>query len=224
MNCAQKFRREKEIHQGVRSVKALIIVDVQNDFMPGGALGVPEGNDILPVINDLLKKSFDFIIATKDWHPKEHGSFALNHNKKPGEHVILCGKDQVLWPTHCVQGTKGSEFAHGFDTRKVHKVFYKGTDREVDSYSAFFDNAHLRATGLGDFLIENEIDEVYIAGLATDYCVKYTVLDALKLGFKTYIVADGCKGINLNPDDVDKAIKLMQSKGAEVVSSESISL
>lgn len=206
-------------------MKALLIVDVQNDFLPGGPLGVPDGDKVIPVINSLLEKSFDFILATKDWHPVEHGSFASNHQGlKPGEHVELAGQDQILWPVHCVQETPGAEFAPGWDNGKVHKVFYKGTDKDVDSYSAFFDNAHLRATGLGDFLIENRVDELYIVGLATDYCVKYSVLDALKLGFTVYVIREGCKGIDLNEGDVKKALDEMQEAGARIISAEEIEL
>lgn len=204
-------------------MKALLIVDAQNDFMPGGALGVPEGNQIISVINALLEFPFDFILATKDWHPKEHGSFADNHGKAVGEWVKLSGQDQILWPRHCVQNTDGAEFAPGWDTAKVHKVFHKGTDKEVDSYSAFFDNAHLRATGLGEFLKENKVKELFIVGLATDYCVKYTVNDALKLGIQSTVIVDGCRGIDLKEGDVAAALTEMEQNGAKVVTLDSIS-
>src|ERR1700690_4382891 len=116
---------------------ALLLVDIQNDFLPGGALAVKEGDKIIPIINRLLAHSFDLVVATKDWHPKDHGSFAVNHGKQPGEKVMLKGLEQILWPVHCVQGTPGSEFCSKWDTSRVEKIFYKGTDKFIDSYSAF---------------------------------------------------------------------------------------
>lgn len=198
-------------------MRALLLVDIQNDFLPGGALPVAEGNGILPVVNTLLKKPFDVIVASKDWHPVDHGSFASTHVKNIGERIQLAGLDQILWPTHCVEGTEGAEFAAGWDSFKVHEVFFKGTDKEVDSYSTFFDNGHRRTTGLEAFLREKGITDLYIAGLATDYCVKYSVLDALKMGFQVYVVTDAVRGVNLASGDSDAALKEMQDSGAKLV-------
>lgn len=203
-------------------MKALIIVDLQNDFLPGGALAVKEGDAIIPTIDKLLHCPFDLKVATKDWHPVDHGSFAPVHGKNPGEHVTLRGIDQILWPVHCVQGTPGADFANGWDDRQVQKIIYKGTEKDIDSYSTFFDNGHLRATGLFDLLKERHIDDVYVAGLATDYCVKYSVLDAIKLGFNVFVIEDACRGVNLEPDDSRKALDDMRAVGAHIVNSKDI--
>ena len=198
-------------------MRALVLVDLQNDFLPGGSLAVKEGDQIIPVISDLLKKKFDLVVATKDWHPSDHGSFADSHDKTPGEIIDLFGLEQILWPVHCVQGTQGAEFAPGWDVRCITKVFYKGTDKTMDSYSTFYDNGHRRSTGLESYLKENGIHDIYIAGLTTDYCVKYSVLDALKLGFNAYVVEDACKAVNLNAEDDKKALEEMRDAGAHIV-------
>src|SRR5688572_26357183 len=188
-------------------MKALIIVDVQNDFCPGGALAVGEGDAIVPVINRVQGK-FDLVVATQDWHPPDHASFASNHtNRTVGELININGQPQVLWPDHCVQGTTGAQLRANLEQSKIAKVFQKGQNREVDSYSGFFDNGHQIATGLGDYLNEARVDEVYICGLATDYCVKFTALDARMLGFETVLIADACRGVNLQPDDSEKAVE-----------------
>jgi len=197
--------------------KALILVDLQNDFFPGGALAVSEGDQILSVVGKLLDQPFDVIVATKDWHPADHGSFAVNHGKQPGERVNLEGLEQILWPVHCVQDSEGAEFAPGWDASKVKKIFCKGTEKKIDSYSTFFDNGHRRSTGLSDYLKQQGVKDVYIAGLATDYCVKYSVLDAVNLGFNAYVVIDGCRGVNLQETDSAKAIEAMQRAGAHIV-------
>lgn len=197
-------------------MKALILVDIQNDFCPGGALPVKEGDKIIPFINQ-IQKHFELIVATQDWHPQNHGSFASNQGKKPGEKIMLGGMEQILWPDHCVQESRGAEFVKSFDLSRIAKIFHKGTDRNIDSYSAFFDNAHKRATGLGDFLMQKNVNEVYIAGLATDYCVKYTALDALRLGFKTRILKEACRGVDLEMNDSDKALEEMKKAGADVI-------
>ena len=203
-------------------MKAFIVVDLQNDFLPGGALAVKQGNEIIPVIDKLLKAPFDLKIASKDWHPRDHGSFAENHGKKPGEHVTLAGTDQILWPVHCVQGTHGSEFAPGWDVSQIQKIIYKGTSAEIDSYSTFFDNGHRKSTGLQDFLKEKNITEIYLAGLATDYCVKYSALDACRLGFKVYVIQDACRAVNLLPDDGQKALDELRSAGVDILNSEGL--
>lgn len=201
-------------------MNALILVDIQNDFLPGGALPAADGNQILPIVNRLLP-AFEMVVATKDWHPPNHGSFAASHpGKKAGDVIDLNGLPQTLWPAHCVQDTPGAAFGPGFDTLRIRQVFRKGTDPGIDSYSGFFDNGHRKATGLGDFLKARQVEEVFIAGLTTDYCVKFTALDAIKLGFKTRVVEDACRGVNLQPDDVTKAIEEMKKAGVVVVRSE----
>ncbi len=203
-------------------MRALILVDIQNDFLPGGALAVKEGDEIIPVVQKLMEKNFETIVATKDWHPSDHGSFAEVHHKLPGDFIDLYGLQQILWPTHCVQGTPGAEFGPGWDTNKVQLVFHKGSDKRIDSYSTFFDNGHRRSTGLEHFLRQKEISDIYIAGLATDYCVKYSVLDAVKLGFNVYVVSDACRPVNLNPGDERRAYEEMKKAGAHIVNSHEV--
>ena len=200
--------------------KALVLVDLQNDFIPGGSLAVREGDQVIPVANNVQKKKWELIVATQDWHPKDHGSFASNHRgKHPGDTIELGGLPQVLWPDHCVQGSRGAEFHPVLDRSRITKVFRKGTDKEIDSYSTFFDNAHRKSTGLGDWLEEQKITDVYLLGLATDYCVKYSALDAVHLGFKTHVVIDGCRGVELNPGDTKAAIEEMRTAGVEILTS-----
>ncbi|WP_020526174.1 bifunctional nicotinamidase/pyrazinamidase [Flexithrix dorotheae] len=203
-------------------MKALILVDIQYDFISGGALAVPEGETIIPTVNQ-LQQHFDLVIATQDFHPADHGSFATNHpGKNPGEVTDLNGLPQILWPVHCVQGTRGVDFVEELNMEKVEKIFPKGTDKGIDSYSGFFDNGHKKATGLGDYLKEKGVKEVFVVGLATDYCVKFTALDALELGFETYLIKDASRGVNLQPGDVEKAIKELDGQGVKIVESKSI--
>jgi len=203
-------------------MKALLIIDVQYDFLPGGALAVKEGDQIIPVINELQKK-FDFIVATQDWHPSGHGSFAANHQgKNPGDFVQLGNVDQVLWPVHCVQGSPGAEFHQDLDQTKWKRIIQKGTNPYVDSYSGFFDNDRRENTGLSRYLKENGIEEVVVTGLATDYCVKFTVLDAIKEGFEATVLTDATKAVNLSPQDYDAAIKEMVKSGADAKTSREI--
>lgn len=198
-------------------MSALILVDLQNDFMPGGALEVKRGDEVLPIVNDLLALPFDFIVATKDWHPPRHGSFASTHKRKVGDIIELEGIPQILWPDHCIQGTKGAEFHPGWDFKKVQKVFLKGTEKNIDSYSTFFDNENRKSTGLADYLMEKKVKRVFLAGLATDYCVKYSVLDARRLGFDTYVVIDGCRGVDLQAYASEVAVEEMKKAGAKVI-------
>jgi nicotinamidase/pyrazinamidase len=195
--------------------KALIMVDLQNDFCQGGRLAVPEGELVIPLANQLQQK-FDSIIATQDWHPADHMSFASNH---PGSHIgqviEVEGLSQVLWPDHCVQDTQGAQFHPSLNTSKIEKIFHKGIDKTIDSYSAFFDNAHRRATGLGDYLHAQGLTHLYIMGLATDYCVKYSVLDALHLGFHVSVIRDACRGVELTQGDCARAWQEMHQAGAE---------
>lgn len=203
---------------------ALLLVDLQNDFMPGGALEVKEADEILPVIRLLLEKPFDLILATRDWHPAKHGSFASFHHLPVGTRVELEGIPQILWPDHCVQGTFGALFCPQWDPSKIDAIFLKGVDQNVDSYSAFFDNGHKRDTGLKNYLEQHLIKTVFIAGLATDYCVKYSVLDACHLGLNTYVVLDGCKGVNLKQGDGSRACEDMQKAGSHLINSSNIRL
>lgn len=203
--------------------KAFIIVDIQNDFLPGGNFAVDDGDQILPVINAIIGgKAFDIIVATKDWHPANHGSFASIQGKKVGDVITLDGIEQILWPDHCVEDTRGADFSSVLEIEQIDRIFYKGVDPKIDSYSTFFDNAHRRSTGLDDYLKENGISEIYIGGLATDYCVKFSVLDALKLGYKVNVIEDACKGINLNAKDSDNALAEMQTAGAKIIQSKDL--
>lgn len=200
-------------------MNALIIVDLQNDFLPGGALPVPSGDEVIPLANK-LQRHFDLILATKDWHPPNHGSFAANHpGKKPGDRIILDGIEQILWPVHCVQNTDGAEFAPSFDRSRIAHVFHKGIERNIDSYSTFFDNAHRRHTGLAHYLEKRGIKDVYLLGLALDYCVKYSALDAHELGLNTNVILDGCRGIELESGDIDQALEEMKGAGATILKS-----
>lgn len=203
-------------------MKALILVDVQNDFMPGGPLEVKDGDKIIPIIQKLIQYPFDAIVATKDWHPKDHCSFARTHRLAPGDAIMHNGIEQILWPEHCIQETEGANFYPGWDTSKIHKIFYKGVDKDIDSYSTFFDNEKKRSTGLNEYLNEKGIKNVYIAGLATDYCVKYSVIDAARLGFNTFVIIDGCRGINMHPDDTKTSIEEMIREGAHIITSEKL--
>lgn len=198
-------------------MKALLLIDIQNDFLPGGALAVPEGDLIVPIVNELMPQ-FEMIVATQDWHPAEHGSFAVNH---PGQltfaQIDLDGLPQTLWPVHCVQLTGGALFAPGLETRRIQRVFTKGMNPLIDSYSGFHDNGHRASTGLGEWLRAQGVTELHVAGLATDYCVKFTVLDALAEGFKVRVIQSACRGVNLKPGDVDLALREMQAAGAQLV-------
>jgi nicotinamidase/pyrazinamidase len=203
-------------------MKALVIVDVQNDFLPGGPLAVPHGDEVIPVAN-AVAPTFDLVVATQDWHPPDHGSFAANHpGREPGEVVDLNGLEQLLWPVHCVQNTPGAAFPDALDVRRIDRVFKKGTDPAVDSYSGFFDNGRQHATGLHDYLNAHAVCDVYLLGLATDVCVKSTALDAADLGFNTFLIEDGCRAVELHPGDAAKAIDEMRRVGVAIVSSASL--
>jgi nicotinamidase/pyrazinamidase len=198
-------------------MKALILVDIQDDFCPGGALAVPEGDKVIPLANE-LQKQFDLVVATQDWHPRDHASFASNHpGKRIGDVIDLDGLPQVLWPDHCVQNTRGAELVASLDKSRIDRVFQKGTDRCIDSYSGFFDNGHRKATGLGDYLKSKTVTDVYVCGLATDYCVNFTVLDAVQLGFKAHLYRNASRGIDLKPGDIDRSIEEMRKAGVEIL-------
>ena len=198
---------------------ALILVDVQKDFLPGGALAVTGGDQIVPIIKSIQPK-FQFTVATQDFHPVDHGSFASNYpGKNIGELIDLNGLSQILWPTHCVQGTEGAEFHSDLNKKNWIAIFQKGKNPLVDSYSGFFDNARRGDTGLGDFLKKNGILTVYIAGLALDYCVKYTALDAISLGFETFLVVDATRAVNLNSTDGAEAIQELRLASVKIIQS-----
>ena len=202
--------------------KALLLIDIQNDFCRGGALEVKEGNQVVPIANQLMPH-FDLVVATQDWHPATHGSFAANHIwTKPGQVIDLDGLEQILWPIHCVQESFGAEFVQELNEAGIHHVFQKGTDPKIDSYSGFFDNGHRKATGLGDFLKAEGVTDLVILGLATDYCVKFTVLDALDLGFNVQVVQDACRAVNMEAGDDQKAFQEMANKGAQLIYSKDL--
>ncbi|MCB1112284.1 MAG: bifunctional nicotinamidase/pyrazinamidase [Chlamydiales bacterium] len=201
---------------------ALLIVDLQNDFLPRGALPVADGDQIIPVVNLLMSRKFDLVVASLDWHPAEHGSFAENHpDMQVGDVIDLNGTEQILWPAHCVIDTLGAQLAPDLKKEKIDHLVYKGTDPEIDSYSAFFDNGHRKDTGLTHVLKSHGITDVYVVGLATDYCVKFTVLDACLEGFRTYVVADGCRGVEMKAGDCARAFEEMKQAGAIVLVSSS---
>ncbi|MBI4424566.1 MAG: bifunctional nicotinamidase/pyrazinamidase [Elusimicrobia bacterium] len=203
-------------------MNALIVVDVQNDFLPAGALPVPRGDEVVAVANRLLaaRELFPIRVATQDWHPPGHGSFASSHpGAKPGDLARLHGLPQLLWPDHCVQGGRGAQFAPGLDVGAFDRVFRKGDDPSVDSYSGFFDNGRRRDTGLGEYLRRRGATRVFVLGLATDYCVKLTALDARMLGFPTTVLIDGCRGVELKPGDVARALRELRAAGCVIADS-----
>ncbi len=198
-------------------MNVLLLIDIQNDFLPGGALAVPDGDQVIDVANAAIETA-EHVVATQDWHPADHGSFASQHQDvSVGQLFQLDGLDQIAWPDHCVQGTPGAEFAEGLNTSRINHVTQKGTDRSIDSYSGFFDNGHRRATDLNDYLKSIGTTELSVMGLATDYCVKFTVLDALLLNYPSRVILAGCRGVNLNPGDVDAAIAAMKNAGATIL-------
>jgi len=198
-------------------MKALILVDIQNDFLPGGALAVPRGDEVLAPAC-ALEGVFRCVAATQDWHPPDHKSFAASHpGKKPGDVILLGGVEQVLWPVHCVQHTRGAEISRVLDPERITRVFPKGMDPDVDSYSGFFDNGRIHATGLDDWLKERGASELYVAGLATDYCVRATALDARKLGWTTSVVEDACRGVELRPGDAARALDELRRSGVRII-------
>lgn len=202
-------------------MKALLIIDVQNDFCPGGALEVPDGDQIIPVIN-ALSDTFDVVIQTQDWHPEGHSSFASSHNgKEPFETIEMPYGNQVLWPDHCVQGSDGAEFHPDLETNRSQLIIRKGFRKEIDSYSAFYENDETTTTGLSGYLRERNIDTLYAVGLATDFCVKWSVIDGMEEGFDVFVVKDAIKGIDID-GSVDQAWQEMLDAGAEKVSSEDL--
>ncbi len=203
-------------------MKALLLIDIQNDFLPGGALAVPQGDQIIPIVNELMP-AYDLVVASQDWHPKKHGSFAANHEgKQVSDLILLEGLEQVLWPVHCVAGSEGACFSDSLGTERIGHVIRKGGDPLVDSYSAFYDNGHRNDTGLSALLKRENVTEVHIAGLATDYCVKFSALDALDDGFQVSLIEDACRGVDLVKGDVERALNLLEEKGVKRVSSDEL--
>ena len=203
-------------------MNALLLVDIENDFVPGGALPVPDGDQVVAVANRLMPR-FDLVVATQDWHPSDHLSFASQHRGKGvGDVIKLDGLDQILWPDHCVQGTPGAQFVATLKVNRIDRIFSKGTDRSIDNYSGFYDNGHRLATGLDEYLHGQKVTAVYVMGLATDYCVKFSALDARQLGFQTYLIEDGCRGVDLNPGDVSQALEQLRLAGVEITKSQAL--
>lgn len=201
---------------------ALILVDIQNDFLPGGSLAVPHADEILPVARKLMEEPFDLVVATQDWHPKRHISFASRHERKPGQTVLVDELVQTLWPDHCVQHSHGAELHASLLRYPIHYRVHKGEKEEIDSYSAFFDNAKKRETILEPLLRKHQVHTVVFAGLATDYCVLKSVVDACTLGFNVWVVADGCRAVDLAPGDGEKALEVMRQAGAKIIDSSAI--
>jgi nicotinamidase/pyrazinamidase len=196
-------------------MRALIIVDVQNDFTSGGRLEVPGGEAVVPVINQLLNH-FDLVVATQDWHPPAHKSFASSHpGKKPFDTIMLEGLKQVLWPDHCVQSSPGAEFHPELKMESVEAIFRKGMDTSIDSYSGFYDNGHKKATGLAGYLHSRQISAVYVCGLAGDYCVSFTARDAIREGFDTFLIEDATRSISA--PDFEKAKEEIIESGGKIV-------
>lgn len=178
--------------------EALVVIDLQNDFCPGGALAVAGGDEIVPLVNDLIR-SADHVIMTQDWHPAGHSSFASSHpGHQPYQSVTMPYGEQTLWPDHCIQGSRGAEFHTGLAWAKAELVIRKGFRPGIDSYSAFFENDRTTPTGLAGYLRERGIGSITLAGLATDFCVAYSALDAVKLGFSATVRLAACRGIDLN--------------------------
>ncbi|MBC6699186.1 bifunctional nicotinamidase/pyrazinamidase [Hymenobacter sp. BT190] len=177
-------------------MKALLLIDIQNDFVPGGALAVPGGDAVIPLAN-ALQPRFELVVATQDWHPAGHGSFASSHaGRQPFEQTDLHGLPQTLWPDHCVQGTPGADFHPALDQHRIEAIFRKGTNPNLDSYSGFFDNGHRKSTGLADYLRGRGVRQVYLAGLAADYCVYFSAKDALQEGFEVFFIEDATRAIS----------------------------
>ncbi len=201
---------------------ALIVVDIQYDFCPGGALPVKNGDEVIPVINRLMGK-FPLVVATRDWHSADHGSFASQHpGFSPMEVASLEGIEQELWPDHCVAGTRGAQFHHELDQAPLRAVFHKGTSRDMDSYSALRENDHWTETGLRGYLEGLKVRRVFVCGLATDFCVRFTVLDALQMGFEAVVIRDACRGVDIPEGTAVKAFQEMKQAGATIITSDEI--
>ena len=196
-------------------MRALLLIDIQNDFLPGGRLAVPTGDEIVPLVN-ALQPRFDLVVATQDWHPAGHQSFASSHaGRAQFEQIDLHGLPQVLWPDHCLQASDGAALAPALHPERIEAIFRKGMNPEIDSYSAFFDNGHRKSTGLADYLRGRGVTEVVLAGLAADYCVYYSALDALVAGFATMVVTDAVRAIS--PEGWAAAQADLTARGARLL-------
>ena len=201
-------------------MKALVLIDVQNDFMPGGSLEVPQGDLIVPLINK-LQNYFDLTVATQDWHPQNHKSFASNHpGKEPFDRIVLHGIQQILWPDHCVQGLSGAMFHPDLKTDKIAAIFRKGMDPEIDSYSGFYDNGHLISSGLSGYLKEKGVTMLHFCGLASDICVYYTIKDSLYEGFSASFIDDASRPLNI--DSFAKIKGELKKMGVPIINSKDI--
>jgi nicotinamidase/pyrazinamidase len=195
--------------------RALLLVDIQNDFLPGGALAVPDGEQVIPVANRLMRQ-FELVVATQDWHPPDHLSFASNHNGlEVGDETRFGGKPQTLWPDHCVQGTPGAELAEHLEREGIERVFRKGVAVDADGYSGFAKEPGQATSPLEDFLKQRGVTNLFVMGLATDYCVQATARDAVRAGFKTHLVEDGCRGVDRPAGRVEEAKRRMREAGVE---------
>jgi nicotinamidase/pyrazinamidase len=200
-------------------MKALLLIDLQNDFLPGGAVPVPHGDAVPPLANQ-LQGAFKLVVATQDWHPANHRSFASSHpGRKPGDIALLKKTRQTLWPVHCLQNTRGAELSPALMLNRVNKIFRKGTETEADGYSAFFDDGNIRVTGLHEYLQDKRVTEIYVLGLGTDLCVKATALDAVALGFKTFLIEDGCRSFDPMPEVAKTAIDELREAGVVIIQS-----
>lgn len=198
--------------------KALIIVDIQNDFCENGALAVPYAEEIIPYVNDLIENGpYEEIILTRDWHPADHRSFAVNNNKNIGETIELSGIPQFMWPVHCVAGTHGAAYHPDLNTAKATHEILKGQNRDIDSYSAFQDNNQFLKTGLETYLKDRNIELVEIVGLALDYCVKYTCIDAVNAGFITCLHFNGTRAVNVKPENGKDTIMELLASGVSIL-------
>jgi nicotinamidase/pyrazinamidase len=193
-------------------MRALLLIDIQNDFLPGGSLAVPGGEEIMPLVN-ALQPQYELVVATQDWHPAQHQSFASQHpGRQPFEQIDMHGLPQTLWPDHCVQTTPGAEFSAALDQHRIEAIFRKGTNLEIDSYSGFFDNGHRKSTGLADYLRGRGVREVHLCGLAADFCVNFSALDALQEGFEVVFLEDATRAIS--PEGYAQARQELQRRGA----------
>lgn len=198
-------------------MKALLLIDIQTDFLPGGNLAVPEGDAVIPVVNQ-IQDQFDLVVATQDWHPANHLSFASQHpGKNPFQIINHQGLEEVLWPDHCIQGSAGAEFSSQLNMDKVEAIFRKGTSPEIDSYSGFYDNGHRKSTGLTHYLKGRGVEQLYLAGLAADFCVFFSAKDALQEGFDTFLIEDATRAIS--QEGFEKAKEELIRKGGKIVNS-----
>lgn len=202
--------------------RVLIVVDVQNDFCPGGALQIKDGDSTIPLINRIMDR-FDLVVATQDWHPQNQVSFASNNpGKNIYDQINISGIAQTLWPDHCIQGTKGAEFHDDLDLSKFSLILRKGMNPLVDSYSAFIENDRNTETGLAGYLKALKVREIFICGLATDYCVYYSAMDSLRYGFRCNVIIDATRGVDLPEGSIDAVVSEMKNKGISVISSDDL--